>query len=62
MVDKDESIDKYTHDGPIDYKNKRIVPLPKAGGAMVKRYDEVAGKYFEQRYNHQLKGVVESDE
>ena len=57
--EKEDGAEKYSHE-KVDYKNKRIVPLPKTGGAIAKRYEEVAGKYFEQRYNHQLKGVYET--
>lgn len=46
MVDKEESIERYSHE-PVDYKNRRLVPLPKAGGAIVKRYNDIKDKYFE---------------
>ena len=29
---------------------------------MARRYNEVAGRYFDQRYNHQMKGVIENEE
>ena len=52
-IRQDEKLDAYSHE-TYDQK-KRIVPEPKMGALIERRYDQIAAEYFTKKYLKQKK-------